>query len=256
MSALNHTLSMERFMCHRGILFAFLLLFFSTAYAGNYGPYVGASVGWGQFDVNTSYNIDNPEAVLTLFDNTQKDRDFFSQVRLGYANGLKFESRYKHLWERFHWAAEIFVEPMSHSLTETSGTTGASITYHMKTNYGILLKPGIQTTLNTTLQIHIGVIKAQFNSINTFTGESLLGESGHYTKDDTGVRIGLGFEGRFTRHWSAEISVTDTLFSGKHLQRTLIPPINDGVTTFYLENLKFTPKILQAMLNVNYYLIH
>jgi len=250
------TLWKDRSMRKYGLALLLALLPFSTAHAGNAGLYVGIAGGWGQFDVNTSYNIDNPEANFSLFDNTQTDRDFFSQIRVGYANGYKFENRFKHFWERFHWAAEIFVEPMSHSLTETSNTTGASIAYHMKTNYGALLKPGLQTTLNTTLQLHIGIVKAQFNSIDTNTGDSLLNEQGHYSKVDTGVRVGLGFEGRFTRHWAAEVSVTRTIFSGKHAQRTLIPPIYDGITTFYLENLKFTPQIDQIMLNVSYYLVH
>lgn len=239
-----------------------VLLFLSAApsYAANIGFYAGAAGGWGVFSANSSYNVDNPLASFQLLDNTLDSPDFFTQLRLGYANGLAYRSSYDHLWQRFHWAVEAYVEPMSHTVFGNNPETDATVSYTMRYNYGFVVKPGIQTSHNTILQAHLGGITAQFSSINTNTGDAASDALGHYSATTSGFRFGLGFEARLTRHATVELAVFRTIFPAKHLQRPLSPPVTEtvnGVTgSFIQEDLRFTPEMDQIMINFSYYIVH
>jgi hypothetical protein len=239
-----------------GMTFLFSLLSIST-HAGNFGFYGGVSAGYGDFSMDTKFNLDtfDKRTTVLLIDNHTFTREIVTQLRVGYANGLKFHSYVPHWYERFHWAVEAFFEPQSHTIS-TNNELGAAVDYHLKFNYGATLKPGIQTTLNTTVQMHIGVVRADFTKISTTPGLIGFTEVGNQGKSDTGVRVGFGFEGRLNRNMSLEISATRTYFSNKGTDRYLNPYIIDETgTIFTQEVLTFRPRTDQILLNFNYYLV-
>lgn len=243
-------------------LYIFLYLFSASAIAGNYGPYGGISGGIGSASYDTEYNVDDPIYLnsIPLIHSHNFNREFTSQFRIGYANGFKYESYAPNWWYRFHWAIEAFFEPQSHTVTTSSDSTGASIEYHLKSNYGFVLKPGVQTTLNTTLQLHLGLEHADFSKISMNPGFPAI--DNNQGKSDTGVRVGLGFEGRLTRRMSLELAFIRTFFSNKTIQRDLTPTLlvldpEVGIpVTYTLERVSFKPRTDQLLLNFNYYLVH
>lgn len=240
-----------------GTALFFSLLTISTSFAGNAGFYAGVGVGYGNLRFDTKYNLDTTSSTnsILLMDNHALIRDFVSQLRVGYANGYRYESYVPHWWKRFHWAVEAYTEPQSHNVTSENRINGATIDYHLKFNYGVIVKPGVQTSLNTTLQLHLGVVRADFNKIQTTLGDIGIDEGGNHGKSDTGFRLGLGLEGRLNRNIAVELAIMRTYYSNKSAERILAEPIEINDFLYTTEKISFKPRTDQIMLNISYYFV-